>query len=238
MPSTMANDERWKRFDSPRPVDPAAPTPSRTYSPAPEDRRIADAPRNLPRQPARRRHAGEIAAGVDAVAVDGAPEMVRVDEPLARHLGADVVAGLHPARRLDFAARVEAPLPLEPERARPRAVEVVGHGESAVAREALRVGADQQMVRRLVHHLPRDRGGRRDAFERGDAARPPPRPVHAAGVELDDAVGVRQAAVADARIARVELDDGDAGDERLEHVGARARAGRRRARRRSGRRRW
>ena len=52
-----------------------------------------------------------------------------------------------------------------------------------------------------------------------DAAGPLLRPVHAARVELDDAVGVRQAAVADARVLGIELDDVDARDQGVEHVG-------------------
>ena len=51
-----------------------------------------------------------------------------------------------------------------------------------------------------------------------DAAGALLRAVHAAGVELHDAVGVRQAAVADARLLGIELDDVDAGDQRVEHV--------------------
>ena len=52
----------------------------------------------------------------------------------------------------------------------------------------------------------------------GDAAGALLRPVHAAGVELDDAVGVRQPAVADAVSSGIELDDVDACDRaRREH---------------------
>ena len=59
-------------------------------------------------------------------------------------------------------------------------------------------------------------------------ATPPARfngPVHAAGVELHDAVGVRQAAVTHAVVERIELDDVDARDQRLEDVAARGHRG-------------
>ena len=42
--------------------------------------------------------------------------------------------------------------------------------------------------------------------------------MHAAGIELHDAVGVRNAAVADAILQRIELDDVDAGDQRVENI--------------------
>ena len=87
--------------------------------PGAEDRRIADAARHLPRQPARRRHAADLAARTDGVAVDRAPEMIRVDQPFARHLVADGVADLERgAAGRRQCARVDAPLPLEPQRAR------------------------------------------------------------------------------------------------------------------------
>ena len=51
---------------------------------------------------------------------------------------------------------------------------------------------------REVHHFLRDQRRRAHAFETRHAARPLLRAVHAARVELDDAVGVRQPAIADA----------------------------------------
>ena len=84
--------------------------------------------------------------------------------------------------------------------------------------EVLRALADEQMVVGRVHDELRDVRRRPHAFERGDAAGALLRPVHAARVELHDAVGIRQAAVADAVVLRIELDDVDAGDEGVEHV--------------------
>src|SRR5947209_10194378 len=51
-----------------------------------EDGRIAHAARDLPGEAAGRRHAADLPLGVDAVAVDRAPEVLRAEEPLARHL--------------------------------------------------------------------------------------------------------------------------------------------------------
>jgi hypothetical protein len=44
--------------------------------------------------------------------------------------------------------------------------------------------------------------------------------VHAAGVELHDAFRVRQSAVTDARIPRIELAEIDTCDQGIEHIGA------------------
>ena len=65
---------------------------------------------------------------------------------------------------------------------------------------------------------PGDERRRPNAFERGDAACPLLRSVHAARIELHNAFSIRQAAVADAGLFRIELDDVDAGDQRVEHV--------------------
>ena len=120
----------------------------------------------------------------------------------------------HALLRVEVVPRVDAPLPLEPLRARGLGVEVGLDREAHVAREGLRARAHQQVVVGVVEHRLRHPRGRAHALERGDAAGALQRAVHAAGVELDDAVGVRQPAVADVHLRRVELDDVDAGDQR------------------------
>ena len=72
----------------------------------------------------------------------------------------------------------------------------------------------------MLEHRLGDQRRRAHAFERRDAAGALGRAVHAARVELHDAFGVGQAAVADAGLVRIELAEVDAGDERVEHVGA------------------
>jgi hypothetical protein len=94
------------------------------------------------------------------------------------------------------------------------------HGPKKRAGEVLRAFADQQMMIGLVGHQLRDARRRAHALDSRNSARALLRAVHARGVELDDAFGVRQAAPADAGLIRIELDDGDAGDERVEDVGA------------------
>jgi len=71
---------------------------------------------------------------------------------------------------------------------------------------------------RLVHHRLCHVRRRTDPLERGDPAGAAFWTVHAAGVELDDTLGVGPAPVADARVLRVQLDDVDAGDQRIQHV--------------------
>ena len=70
----------------------------------------------------------------------------------------------------------------------------------------------------LIHHLLRDERRCAHAFDCRHASRALAWPVHAAGIELHDAVRIRQAAVADARLFGIELDDIDARDQCIEHV--------------------
>jgi hypothetical protein len=72
-----------------------------------------------------------------------------------------------------------------------------------------------------LHDGLRDERRRLDAFEGRDGAGALRRPVHARRIELDDSLAIGQPAISDARILGIELDDVDAGDERLENVGAR-----------------
>ena len=159
------------------------------------------------------------------VAVDRAVQLLLGDDPAGQHLA----IGLAPARRgvrdvpvgIEVVARIGAALPVEPHAARAVGVEVVLDGEPELPREPLRAGAREQMMVGKVGHHAGDAGGCAHPFERRDAAGPPARPVHAAGVELHDPLGVGASAVADAGVLGVELDDADAGDERIEHVRAR-----------------
>jgi hypothetical protein len=143
---------------------------------------------------------------------------VAVEQPFPHHALRRRLARLHALLGVEVVAGVDAALPLEPLRARALGVEVGFDREPHVAREMLRARAHQQVVVGVVEHRLRDARRRPHALERRDAARALQRPVHAAGVELHDAVGVRQPAVADVHLGRVELDDVDARDQRLEHV--------------------
>ncbi len=122
--------------------------------------------------------------------------------------------------RIEVVLGIDAPLPFQPQPARLLGVEVVLDLEAHVAREVLRALADQQVMVGLLEHRLGDERRRAHAFEGGDAAGALRRPVHAARVELHDAVGIRQPAVADAGVGRIELAEVDAGDQRVEHVAA------------------
>ena len=185
-----------------------------------QNRRVAGAPRNLPREAARRRHAADLALRVDAVAVDRAPEVLAVDEAFAHHLDAGVVPGLRALLRAQVVQRIGAPLPLEPLLARVLIDQPFLDRDPHRAREILRALADEQMVIRFVGDELRDPRGRADALDPRDGAGALLRPVHARRVELYDALRVWQAAPADAGLVRIELDDGDARDQRVEDVGA------------------
>ena len=119
--------------------------------------------------------------------------------------------------------RVDASLPLEPQRPRLLGVEIVFDLESHAAGEVLRALADQQVVVGRVHHGPRHQRRRPHAFERGHATRALPRAMHAARIELDHSFCIRQSAVPDAVVGRIKLADVDAGDERVQHVRCAAR---------------
>src|SRR5689334_2917207 len=70
----------------------------------------------------------------------------------------------------------------------------------------------------LVHHGARDQRWRPHPLERGDAAGALLRTVHTARVELNDTVRIWKAAVSDAVLLGIELDDVHAGDEGVEDV--------------------
>ena len=89
-----------------------------------------------------------------------------------------------------------------------------------VAGEVLRPFADEEVVISVVHDELGDLRRRPHALDLGDAARALSGTVHAAGVELHHSIRIRQAAVADAVVEAIELDDVDAGNQRVEHVGA------------------
>ncbi len=115
--------------------------------------------------------------------------------------------------------RVGAPLPLQPEAPRLLGVEVVLDLEAELAREILRALAHQQVMVGLLHHRLGDERRCAHALERRHGAGLPLRAMYAGSVELHDAVGVGQAAIAHAVVLGIELHDVDAGDERVEHVG-------------------
>jgi len=110
-------------------------------------------------------------------------------------------------------------LPVEPDL--PRIV-----GEQVLLGEAVHLGeperplADEQAVIGPLHDQPGDGGGVHDVPDRGDRASSVGRAVHDGGIEFDDAFLVRDAAVADGPVLRIGLDDRDAGDRRVERVGA------------------
>src|SRR5262249_56743655 len=83
--------------------------------PGAEYRRVPDAPRNLPRQPARRRNTAYLAARVDAIAIDRPIQMLWIDQALGRHLASHSVAGFHSVFRIQVVQRVGSALPFEPE---------------------------------------------------------------------------------------------------------------------------
>src|SRR5688572_10674881 len=85
-------------------------------------------------------------------------------------------------------------------------------GEAHLQREPFRVVADEQDVVGVIHDRLRHQRRRGDPFEARDRPGAPRRPVHAARVQLDHAVLVRQSAEADALVVGVELLDVDAGD--------------------------
>ena len=194
----------------------AAPDAVLAVDPRADDGRVADAPRHLEEQSGRRRDADEVARRAPHGHVDRAlrPEVgvavfpdERLDVGVLRFL-----AGLDPV-----VVRREALFPVQPDLPRLRREEVLGQ-ESVRAREPRGARADEEHAVRALHDELRDLRRRLDALERADGARAHRPPVHDARVELDDAFLVRDAAVPDAHVVRVELVDVHADDRRVERV--------------------
>ena len=128
--------------------------------------------------------------------------------------------GLGTGLGIEVMIGIGAALPIQPEFAGFFRDQVFLDLEAHEAGEILRAFADEQVVVGFSHHFFGDERRSADAFDGGDRAGPLERPVHDGGIQLDDALGIGQAAVADAGVLRVGLDDVDAGDDGIEHIGA------------------
>jgi len=136
-------------------------------------------------------------------------------QPLRIHFQRGFVTGLSAFLWVEIMGRIDSSFPLQPLAPRIVGVEIVFNLEPEPAGELLGAFADDQVMIRLLHHLAGDARRGSDAFDRRDAAGSLSWPVHAARIKLYDALGIWQAAVADAGFFRVELDNIDAGDELL-----------------------
>ena len=116
--------------------------------------------------------------------------------------------------------RVDTAFPLEPELTRTGGVQIVLDDEPHAARKRLRPRPNKQMMVCMLHHSLCNQRRRANALQRSHATRPFLRAVHAAGIQLDDAVSVRQAPETDARIFRIAFDDIDACNHGIERVGS------------------
>ena len=188
--------------------------------PGAEDRRVADPARDLEGEAARGGDAADLALRADAVAVDRAVAVAagRGAPPatICRDAASPACAAL---RGIEPVAGVDAPLPLAATSAREASVLRSASIVKPISRaNAWAPAPTSRWWSVYSHHRPRDPRRRAHALERGHAARPLARPVHAAGVELHHPVRVGQAAVADVHLGGVELDDVDPGDEGVEHV--------------------
>src|ERR1017187_6534270 len=180
------------------------------------DRRIAEAPGDLEEEAGRRRDAHELALRASDGHVDRAlrPEdlaAVLLEEPL--HVR---VLGLL-RRELPVVDVGHALLPVEPDIPRSRREEVLD-GEAVRGREFARALAPEKHAVRAVHDEARDLRRRLAAFERADGAGLHRAAVHDARVELYDAILVRDAAVPDGDVVRVELVHVDADDRGVERI--------------------
>ena len=105
--------------------------------------------------------------------------------------------------------RIRAPLSIEPDLARMFGIQVVFDLEPELPRKVLRSVADEQVMVRTLHHcLCAQRRGA-DAFERRHTAGAFRRAMHAARIELNDSIRVRQSSVPDAVVLGVQLDQVD-----------------------------
>ena len=160
----------------------------------------------------------QVAVRVQAVAVDGAVVLLLVDQSVPDHRHSGGVARRGPLLRIEVVPRIDAALPLEPHFPGPRRVQVVLDLEAHVAGEVLGALPDQQVMVGDLEDLVGDRRRGPDALDAGHPAGAPVGAVHAARIELDHAVVVGTASVADARILGIELGDLHALDQALEDV--------------------
>ena len=114
--------------------------------------------------------------------------------------------------------RIDEAFPVQPQLPRLLRIEVVLNFESHVAREMLCAMADQQMVIGVLHDRFRHQRGIANALQRCNAAGLFSRSMHAAGIELHYAIGIRQPAVANTRVLRIQFDDIDAGNQGIEDI--------------------
>src|SRR5262245_50238842 len=96
--------------------------------------------------------------------------------------------------------RIDAPLPLEPELARCRGVEVVFDLEAEGARELLRAFANDEVVIGQISDCFRNERWCAHALDRRHRTRALARTVHDGGIELHDAIRIPECAVADPRL--------------------------------------
>lgn len=122
--------------------------------------------------------------------------------------------------RIGEARGIGAPLELQPHPPRRGRVQVVLDREAHLPRERLRILPHQQVMVGVLQHRLGHQRRRAHAFQRRHRARALAGAVHHGGVQRHHAVGVRQAAVADAVVLRVQLVEVDAGDDGVERVGA------------------
>src|SRR5215470_10515341 len=167
-----------------------------------DDGRIAEAPRDLEKEPRGGRAARDRAVGGHRIAVDRALraevlDAVLLDVPLDVGVVGLLVAALDPVvlgRKLLF--------PVQPDLAAALREEVLLF-EAVRLRELERARSDDEGAVGLVHHEPRDFRGVLDPLQRADRAALSGPPVHDRGVELDDALLVRDPSVADGDVVGI-----------------------------------
>ena len=93
-------------------------------------------------------------------------------------------------------------------------------GKTHRHREPVRALAHQHDVIGLLHHQLGDFRGSPAAADGADGSTAARGAVHDAGIELGHAVFIRQPAVSDRGVFRIELLNIDAGDDRVERIGA------------------
>ena len=103
----------------------------------PEDGRVADAPGDLPREPAGGRHAADLAFRADPVAIDRPIDVILVDDALGNQFHHHAPRRGLPLDRIQIVHGIGGALPAKPRLARTLGVEIGLDGEAHVARECL-----------------------------------------------------------------------------------------------------
>ena len=113
---------------------------------------------------------------------------------------------------------IDTAFPVQPQAARFFGIEVVFNFESKVARKRLGATPNEKVVIGVLHDSFGYQRRSAHAFECGNTSGLLPRTVHTAGIELYDAIGIWQSAIADTCFFRIQFNNVDTSDKSVKYI--------------------